>query len=112
MIEHESVINLVQSEESLFGFSKEDKVLQFASYVFDASIFEIFTAIINGGQLFIAPSSIKQDAALICDYIDENDITVSLLPPVLVSAMPHKNLPSFKTLIVGGEACPEKMMRQ
>ncbi|MDA3927423.1 MAG: amino acid adenylation domain-containing protein, partial [Prolixibacteraceae bacterium] len=112
MIEHKGVINLIQNEESLVVVLHADKILQFASYVFDASVFEIFIAITNGGELHITPNEIRQDATLLCEYIDDNNINTALIPPTIVSRMPYKKLSNFSTLIVGGEACSEKLMQQ
>ena len=62
MLEHKSVINLVFIQKNRFEINAKSKVLQYASLVFDASVWEIFSALSFGAQLSIVPNKIRQDA--------------------------------------------------
>lgn len=110
MIEHKSVINLIHNQVDCFGIKSEDKVLQFASYVFDASVSEIFTAITTGAQLLIIPNELKKDANLLSDYIEKHNVSIATVPPVLLGLMPYRKFISLKTLVVAGETCSVEQM--
>lgn len=110
MVEHKSVVNLVYNQVNCFGIDFGDKVLQFASCVFDASVSEIFTAISTGAQLLIVPNEIKQDANLLCNYIEKYNVGIATLPPVLLGTMSYRKFPFLKTLIVAGETCSSEQM--
>uniref|UniRef100_UPI00262C5A05 AMP-binding protein n=1 Tax=uncultured Aquimarina sp. TaxID=575652 RepID=UPI00262C5A05 len=45
MLEHGNLTNLVFTQKSRFGINAESKVLQYASLVFDASVWEIFSTL-------------------------------------------------------------------
>ncbi|NOU19052.1 MAG: amino acid adenylation domain-containing protein [Bacteroidales bacterium] len=100
---HKGLCNLAFVQRNLLGINAESKMLQYASLVFDASVWEIFSTLPFGAELSIIPSSIKQDAYLLSDYLASHKITVTLLPPVMLSSMPYTQLPALQTLLVGGD---------
>jgi len=53
MIEHIGICNMVKGLNEGWGVRKDSKVLQFASLSFDASIAEIFIALLSGGELVL-----------------------------------------------------------
>ena len=53
MLQHEGLINLVTNQIQDFGVTEKSKVLQFASISFDASISEMFMALLSGANLII-----------------------------------------------------------
>ncbi|WP_299316104.1 AMP-binding protein, partial [uncultured Aquimarina sp.] len=110
MVEHRSVINLVFIQKDRLSINTESKILQFASYVFDASVWEIFSAMSLGAQLSIVPDRIRQDGHLLSDYIGGQKIDVALLPPVLLSTISSIQLQGLDTLLVGGDLSSTGLM--
>ena len=53
MVEHQGLCNLVEAQKEIFGLGAESRVLQFASLSFDASVWEIFSALAAGGSLHV-----------------------------------------------------------
>ncbi|MEP7107701.1 MAG: amino acid adenylation domain-containing protein [Ferruginibacter sp.] len=111
-ITHRSLNNLVFVQKQMLEINSESKVLQYASLIFDASVWEIFSALSSGAQLSIIPAGIRQDSQLVCDYLLSAKITIALLPPVLLSMMPDTRLPDLKTLLVGGDLCSLETMNK
>jgi amino acid adenylation domain-containing protein/non-ribosomal peptide synthase protein (TIGR01720 family) len=109
MIEHRNLVNLLFTQKNIFEIDSNLKVLQYASMVFDASVWEIFSAISFGAQLFIMPSDIRNDTALISDYIDTHQINMVTLPPAILNVLPEREFSSLKLLIVAGESCPSEI---
>ncbi|WP_249219737.1 non-ribosomal peptide synthetase/type I polyketide synthase [Chitinophaga sp. HK235] len=112
MIAHEGVMNLVFVQKDKLEISPASKVLQYAALVFDASVWEIFSALTLGAQLIIVPGNVRQDAQLLSEYINKNQTTTALLPPVLLSVMSSSGLPGLKTLVVGGDVSTPKLMQE
>ncbi len=112
MITHQSLNNLVYTQQDIFETTSESKVLQYANYVFDASVSEIFVTLLSGACLDIIPANIRQDANLVTKYLKERSITSVTLPPALLSIMPDEHLANLKTLIVAGETCPSVVMEK
>jgi len=110
MVEHGGMVNLVHNQVNCFDIKIGDKVLQFASFIFDASVSEIFTTMTSGGRLLILPNEVKQDTGLLLHYLEHHRVQVATLPPTLLSTIPYKTLKDLKTLIVAGEACSTDVM--
>ncbi|RBL90379.1 non-ribosomal peptide synthetase/type I polyketide synthase [Chitinophaga flava] len=112
MIAHEGVMNLVFVQKDKLEISQASKVLQYAALVFDASVWEIFSALTLGAQLIIVPGNVRQDAQLLSEYINRHKATTALLPPVLLSVMSASGFPGLKTLVVGGDVSTPKLMQE
>lgn len=111
MIEQRGLSNLALAQVQAFNLQSTDRVLQFASLSFDASIFEIIMAFQIGATLYLAPKESLLGTALI-EFLRVNAITVATLPPALLRLLPVEDLPALHTLISAGEDCsPEVVAR-
>ncbi|MGG2066129.1 non-ribosomal peptide synthetase [Bacillus sp. S14(2024)] len=59
MIEHKGVVNLAKAQAEIGGYNPEDVVLQYFNYIFDGSVSEIFSALLNGCTLEVISESIR-----------------------------------------------------
>lgn len=108
MVTHRSVCNLAQTQKILFGMDSESRVLQFASWSFDASVSELWTTILAGGCLCLASRQELQDSAELQNIMHREQITTVTMPPSLLLAW-KGNVPSLRTLVVAGEACSQEV---
>ncbi|MGL4590184.1 MAG: amino acid adenylation domain-containing protein, partial [Mycoplasmatales bacterium] len=83
-LEHKGIYNLMESYINDFEIKSTDKVLQFASYTFDASVSEIIMSLLIGGELHLISESEIKDINYLEKYINEK-ITVVTLPPAVAS---------------------------
>ncbi len=104
LIEHRGVSNLVQAQKQVFAVKSGDRILQFASLSFDASIFELALALTSGATLYIAPQTARSPIAL-NHFLKHHAITHITLPPAILAALPDSALPALATVISAGEAC-------
>lgn len=105
-IAHASAANLAQAQLHSFGLQPEDRVLQFASQAFDASIWEILNAFGSGASLVMPSAQTRSDAASnLSSCIQKFGVTQATLPPVLVAVLDPQALQGLHTLVVAGEAC-------
>ena len=81
MLEHHGVVNLKYYFANRLKITADDKILQFANYIFDASVWEMTMAILNGATLVCVPSGLVQDTGEFNRYCKENGVTVATLPP-------------------------------
>ena len=102
MIEHQSVINTVLSQQ--MNIVAADRMMQFASLSFDASVFEIFTAFLKGLTLVVMPSGMANFGIELTRFMKRSSITITLLPPSLIRNIDPKELTFLRALIMGGEA--------
>ncbi|MBX9256329.1 amino acid adenylation domain-containing protein [Desmonostoc muscorum CCALA 125] len=112
LIHHQGMCNLAQAQVKLFEIQPHSRVLQFASFSFDASVSEIAMALCSGASLYLGtPDSLRPGADLI-KLLRQQAITHVTLPPTALAALPKEELPNLQTLIVAGEACNPKLVAQ
>jgi acyl-coenzyme A synthetase/AMP-(fatty) acid ligase len=110
MVEHSGLVNLAEAQISIFGMSQGDQVLQFASFSFDASIFEIVMALRAGATLHVPAQEKLLPGPDLLRFLKENAITNITIPPSVLAVLPEEELPDLKTIIVAGEACPADLV--
>ncbi|MGA9380077.1 MAG: amino acid adenylation domain-containing protein, partial [Phormidium sp.] len=133
MVEHKGLYNLAIAQIEAFGLHSQSRVLQFASFSFDASISEIMMALGSGATLYLASKDSLLPGSPLIEYLRENRITHLTLPPSALAVLPteeltgahadtrgahadtrgaHADTPLLETLIVAGEACAPELMKQ
>ncbi len=112
MVEHSGLCNLAQAQIQTFGLSGDSRVLQFASFSFDACISEILMAFGSGATLYLGTKDSLMPGMPLIDRLKSDRITHVTLPPSALAVLPQEELPTLQTIIVAGEACPIELMRQ
>ncbi|KAH7182098.1 hypothetical protein DER46DRAFT_670449, partial [Fusarium sp. MPI-SDFR-AT-0072] len=77
------------------------RTLQFANYVFDASVQDFFNTFSSGGTLCMAPTDILLSDITGC--INRMDVRQAIITPTVAKLLNPADVPRFETLIVGGE---------
>lgn len=102
-VTHRSLCNLAHAQIKGFGISEDTRVLQFASFTFDAAASEWSTTLIAGGTLVIPTGDQTMPDALPRLLVDQK-IGVVTLPPSMAALLPV--VTSLETLVLAGEAAP------
>ncbi len=103
-VPHKGVVRLVK-ESNYAQFGPDETFLLFAPLSFDASTFEIWGALLNGGKLVIHPPGVPSLEEL-GRFIRENHITTLWLTAGLFHQMvkeQSRNLRSLRQLFAGGD---------
>ena len=103
MVEHRSFANMILAQIEGFGINADDRVLQFATLMFDASMSEIFMALLCGAAVVMIDKEQIQDTARFIDYMEQKRITAITLPPVYLKMLNRHPLPDLRVLITAGE---------
>ena len=106
MIEHHHVLNFVPAMRKgclLNGLEKET-ILFSANYVFDASIDQIFSALLSGDRLLIAPEDLWMDTKKFTTYLNDNSATYIQMTTSLLLQLDLTAIPSLKYVISAGES--------
>ncbi|MDE9443624.1 amino acid adenylation domain-containing protein, partial [Xenorhabdus bovienii] len=105
MVEHASVINLSQFIARTHLLGETVKALFFSNYVFDASVFELFPALMAGSTIFIAPAAVTGDSDQLLSFINTHEITKAFIPTALMNHFAAELARSTLQVIhTGGEA--------
>ena len=111
MIEQYSVVNNVWGMENYRSFEEPYSVGFTTSYVFDASVQEIFGSLLYGHCLHVIPDEILENGTALAEYIylqhlDLIDCTPTLFSVLVQSGLfVHDDL-MLRQILVGGEALP------
>lgn len=108
-INHLGLTNLAQAQINAFCVTPHSRVLQFASFSFDASISEIMMALCAGAALYLPSAEQRLPGLALLRCLEEGEITHVTLPPTALAALPQKALPKLTSLIVAGEPCPPNL---
>ncbi|PNP75510.1 hypothetical protein FNYG_11139 [Fusarium nygamai] len=106
VVEHGAIATSVSSFSSYLGFTPDVRVLQFAPYVFDVSIGEIFACLVSGGCLCIATEPSLMDDLPLC--IQQLNVNFAVLTPTFAQTVTPSEVPSLQTLVLGGEPLRKK----
>lgn len=83
LLSNRGLVNLIHYYERRLGFTEHDRVLQFASYCFDASVSEMLMALAFGGTLILAPDDLRHDSRRLSEYCRQQEVSVATFPPNL-----------------------------
>ena len=86
------------------------RVLQFAAHTFDVAIIDIFTTLIYGGCICI-PSE-EDRTSNIVDIIYTMKVDYAILTPSFAGLIEPSDVPTLKTLAVGGEPLPQDRIQR
>lgn len=101
VIEHSSLATSVKAFCSMLYIDCRTRMFQFASHAFDASILEIMGALCVGGCICIPSDDERRED--IQGAVARMKVNWSLLTPTVARLLQSVDLPSLKTLVLGGE---------
>ncbi|MFL6121258.1 amino acid adenylation domain-containing protein, partial [Actinophytocola sp.] len=101
-VPHRGALNLRHAQGEHLDLRAGDRILQFASPSFDASVWELLMALTRGAELVLPPegtdqSDLRQQAGL---------VTHMTLPPSILDKLDPADFPHLRVLVSAGEACP------
>ena len=113
---HRGLCNLVQAQIDRFELMPDSRVLQFASFGFDASVWEWGMSLCSGATLYIVDSDDRVPGAPLLKSLSKSRITHITLPPSVLEVIAHAEISSDLTdlshLIVAGEASSKSLAEQ
>lgn len=110
MVEHRGVLNLQAYFAGPLGICPEDRILQFASASFDASIWELSMALLIGGQLHIAGSFVIGDMVKFMRFLGDRAITAATLPPAYAIHLNASELATLRLLVTAGSESNRELL--
>lgn len=110
MIPHAGVLNMVDAQCRLLGVDCNSRVLQFYSFAFDASVFEIFMALLTGATLIVESRDVLMDGHKLGDVIRARRITNVQLPPSVLASLENNGFSDLRNVLIGGEVYPTNVV--
>ena len=103
LVQHRGLTNLVRAQIAAFGITPADRILQFASFSFDAAVSETFMALASGAALYLAPQPSLADPDELTRLLRRHAISAVTLPPALLAVLDPAGLDALRVLISAGE---------
>ena len=84
MVEHFTILNLVEYTRRNMGLPAVPRVLQLASIGFDVSAQEVFTTLLTGGELHLIPPGGQREVPKLLALLERRGVEVVYLTPALL----------------------------
>ncbi|MFZ0218715.1 MAG: amino acid adenylation domain-containing protein [Candidatus Aquirickettsiella sp.] len=113
MIEQRSVVNMVYAHIKEFSIKPKDIVLQFARFIFDASLPELFATLLAGAKVCLISQTIKLIGESLLAVLKMKFISILTVTPSVLETLPlDTTLPALRLLVVAGEAASVAIIKK
>ena len=112
IVRHAALYNLIRNQQHLLNLGSDSVVLQYATLLFDASVWEIFATLASGACLAVMAEDRKKQPQALLDFMAAQHVTDAVLPPALLEVLPVAQLPKLQTLLTAGDRCQATVMQQ
>ncbi|KAK4863417.1 hypothetical protein LT330_002195 [Penicillium expansum] len=107
-VRHLSLLNLFEGDSQIWNLGRPNTVQQ-SAYSFDISLDQIFTSLVNGGNLYVASQAQRSDPQAMAELIANNQITYTMATPseyanwINYAAPTLSKATSWRRANIGGE---------
>ncbi|MFZ5579115.1 MAG: amino acid adenylation domain-containing protein [Pseudomonadota bacterium] len=108
-VPHRGLVSAVSASADIWQVNKDSVVLQFSTFSFDASVFEMGVAFSRGATLCLLSESETEPGPELVARIQTCGVTHALIPPSLLPFFNPRDLQSVAHIMVAGEACPRTL---
>ncbi|KAB2573376.1 Hybrid PKS-NRPS synthetase TAS1 [Lasiodiplodia theobromae] len=110
MVEHGNLSSFVNATKDVFKVGYGARVLQLASFSFDASVLEWTMALCTGSCLCFAKHPKQLVGDYLADVIEQNQVTFMEITPTALETLPiTRDVTSLRQISIGGEAGSRKL---
>jgi len=110
LCEHRGLVNLAVAQIRDFAVEPESRVLQFASFSFDACVSEVMMTLCQGATLYFGPRNKILAGEALNEIVTRYKITHATLPPAVLACVPEQTeFDSLCTLVLAGEALTDAL---
>jgi amino acid adenylation domain-containing protein/non-ribosomal peptide synthase protein (TIGR01720 family) len=106
VVEHATYCTASTAHGKTMLMDSSTRVLQFASYSYDASLVEILTALMHGACVCVPNEETRMNDAV--GFINASKANWALLTPSFMTTIDPASVPGLKVLLLGGEAMSQR----
>lgn len=111
LVAQRGLLNLIDWHLDYHQLSCGDRLSHVAGQGFDASIWEVWPALVAGAALVLPPEGILLESESLIQWLNEREINQSFLPTAVVEQLfhyfqtqgDHVSLPQLKRILTGGD---------
>lgn len=109
LVNHSSICNFIEVCSPVYKVQPADRVYQGMTLAFDYSIEEVWPTWAAGAALVAGPTDHRRFGSGLTAFLIEQQITILFCVPTLLATV-DRDVSTLRTLVVGGEACPEGLV--
>jgi amino acid adenylation domain-containing protein len=102
-VPHRPLAGLGHRQRSRVGLNPADRVLQLASFSFDASVDDVFATLSTGACLVLVEREGLMPGAPLQETLRRERITSCMMPPAVLPLISPEGLPHLRALLAAGE---------
>jgi len=101
-----------ESHQDLLNLGPKDKVAQFGSIGFDASLMEIMMALGVGAELHLVNEDNYKDATQLTYFLQSHEISVAIQTPKMLETLKPADFSHLRALLIVGDSFPKTLSDQ
>ncbi|WP_327334130.1 non-ribosomal peptide synthetase [Streptomyces anulatus] len=106
VVTHHGIAGMAGAHAENFGIDDDSRVLQAVSPSFDVSMADLSMTLLNGAALVLPEGNQQPAGGELAALVDRHEVTHLQITAGVLATLPRTELPTLRTLAVGGEACP------
>ncbi len=106
LIEHSSVLNLIYSHKKYLNLGENERMLQFSSICFDASVEQVWMPLSSAGAIVLIDKETILSGEEFNKYIVDNRVTYLDVNPSYLESVDLTESPWLRRVVVGSEKLP------
>ncbi len=112
LLPHRGLTSLMTSTRDLMEIRDTDRILQFASFSFDASLWEIFAALISGAALVVGDRDSLLPGPTLYRLLKEQRVSIALLSPSVLRMLDPDGLDELRIMVAGTEKLTSDIVKR
>lgn len=112
LVEHKGVVNLITYLHEKYEMRSIETILLFANYIFDASIEQMYLALLHGHTLVVIEEGLWGDSERFIATLNKHKISYIDMTPSFLLELPINEIPTLKYVVAGGEAVTPGLLKK
>jgi amino acid adenylation domain-containing protein/non-ribosomal peptide synthase protein (TIGR01720 family) len=101
---------MVRDQIVRYKITSADNYAQLAAATFDASLFEVFLALLAGAKVVLVDDKTVRSPQSLLDRFAATQVSVATITPRLLETMDRAPMPSLRVLITAGDVAPPALL--